>query len=264
MISIKTKPELVEFKSTFDSILKSWLAKGAPRTPSQLAVQTKLRRQSIYDLCSGKANILNWHSTKVIRVLSIIENSDEDKVFKKYERELAVLDNLTTDAPLKMDAELSYNKNFTQNFTEEMKNPVALKIYALSLSEAGVGMSEIRDEYGQYGIQIADKLVEKNILVFSTGKRYFTINKDYLGLTKSQVKEIIPHLNSFYREDHANQFRNYVFMRIDRINRDSLVKIHAAYSHLDEVISSILSTDESKGDIPFYCFSQLDTFKDKL
>ena len=174
------------------------------------------------------------------------------------------MDNITTDQPLKIDAELTYNKNFTEIFTEEMKNPIALKIYALSLSAAGVGLSEVRDEYGQYGVQIANQLVDKNILVFSTGKRFFTINKDYLGLSRGQIKEIIPQLNTFYREDHANQFRNYIFMRIDRISRDALVKIHEAYSKHDAEISHILSSEDAKGEIPFYCFSQLDTFTDKI
>ena len=246
--------ELSYLVATFDSHLKNWLSKGAPRTPNRLAVLTKIRRQSIYDLCQGKTSILNWNSTKVIRILSIVENLSEQEIFKKYSKELSALDKQNNDAPLKVDNELSFNEAFTRTFTEAMKNPIAFKIYALSLSPKGVSEGEIVKEFGQYGLSIASDLTEKNIIVYSQNKSYFPINHQTLNLTRSQVKALIPTLNSFYTEEHSNLFRNYISIRLDSINRDALLKIHDAYSRLDREIAEILASPDSKGEIPFYCF----------
>jgi hypothetical protein len=261
---MSTTTELDSFVQKVNQLLQDWLAPGAPRTANRLGILAGIRKPTMYGLCNGTSSILKIHPTKIIKLVSILENSPESVVFERYEKYLRHINEVSIDSVIPVDLELSYNKQFTDSFANEMKNPVALKIYTMSLKKGGITASEISKEFGEYGIGIAMNLEGKNILVYTGHKTFSPINHETLNLSRSQIKEIIPTLNTYYNEDHKNSLRNFVSIKIDSISKDALVKIHDQYSLLDQEVDKILASSESRGDIPFYCFSQLDTFNDKI
>lgn len=261
---MSTTTNLDCFSQMVMQLLQDWPAVGTPRTINRLAVLTGIRKPTMYGLCNGTSSIFNIHKTKVIKLLSILENTDETAVFAKYERYLQHMNEIKIDSVIPVDLDLSYNQEFTDSFTAEMKNPVALKIYSMALKRNGVTWSMISKEFGEYGKEIAMSLERKNILVHAGHSTFFTINHEKLNLSRSQIKEIIPALNTYYNEAHKNSLRNFVSIKIDSISKDALVKIHDQYSQLDQEIDKILASPKSRGDIPFYCFSQMDTFDDKI
>lgn len=262
---MSTTTELDCFVQMVNQLMQKWVTPGTPRSGNRLAILSGIRKNTIYGLRNGTSSILNVQPTKIIKLISILENTPESRVFEKYENHLRRIDELNADSVLPaVDLDLSYNDLFTDSFASEMKNPVALKIYTMSLKKGGITASEISKEFGEYGIGIAMNLEGKNILVYTGKKTFSPINHETLRLSRSQIKEIIPTLNTYYNEDHKNSLRNFISIKIDSISKDALIRIHEQYSIMDEELDKILASPDSKGDIPFYCFSQLDTFNDKI
>ena len=265
-MSTTTSTVISEFDSTVISLIEKWLSHGE-RTRNHLCKLSNFRRQSLNDVLNGKSSLINYHPTRVVRLVSVIEGIEINDVLKKYSSALSEIErNGKYPVMNSIDLELSSNEEFTDVFVETMKNPVALAIYGMSLVENGVLESLISEKYGSYSKEILADLLEKKIIVRtgSSSISYHAINQEILNLTNTQVQKLIPSLNKSYKVAHARQGRNYIGVRIGDINQKTLYKIHEAYVQLDNTISKLLREDSSRGKIPFYGFFQLDTFTDKI
>jgi len=261
-----TSTVISEFDSTVVSLIEKWLS-HSDRSRNTLCRLSNFRRQSLIDVLSGKSSLVNYHPSRVLRLLSVLEGLEINDVLKKYAPAIREIER-TGKYPVEnsIDLELSSDTKFTDTFTETMRNPVALAIYSMSIPQDGVFESVITERFGSYSKEIISDLLEKKIIIKagSSNVKYYAINREMLNLSRPQVQKIIPSLNESYKTSHCGEGRNYISVRIEAINKKSLYKIHEAYSQLDNTISKILEDESSKGEIPFYGFFQMDTFTDKI
>lgn len=265
-MSTTTSTVISEFDSTVVSLIEKWLSHG-DRTRNHLCKLSTFRRQSLNDVINGKSSLINYHPSRVVRLVSVLEGIEINDVLKKYAPAIQEIERNGKYPVLNsIDLELSSNEEFTGVFVETMRNPVALAIYSMSVPEDGVLESVIMEKYGSYSKEIVTDLLEKKILIKtgSSSTRYHAINREMLNLTNTQVQKLIPSLNESYKVAHARQGRNYISVRIENVNKKTLFKIHEAYAQLDNTINKLLEDDSSRGKIPFYGFFQMDTFTDKI
>jgi hypothetical protein len=264
---IKTTTSIQKFDHKVAVMINEWLKKPE-RSKALLARLASFRPHSIGDIASGKTSLINYHPSKTLKLLSVLEKMEIAEVYGIYKTAIDEIEKYGTYKEREtIDIDLSTNKKFTEDFTKCMQNPVAVAIYTLSLSESGVPESEVIDQFGKYSESILKDLLHKRIIIKSFLQkevRYFAQNKDMLYLERDQVQKIIPSLNSFYRSGHSGKDRNYISFRIDRINREALRDIQRAYIELEEKLVDILKEESCRGEIPFYCFSQLDTFSEDI
>lgn len=166
--------------------------------------------------------------------------------------------NSNKEIPL-WDADLSSNQVFNDIFAQEMKDPMAILIYAKSLDN-GFSKKELVEEYGSHGLKIADKLVRSNLIAYHNEK-FTAINSNYVDVEKGQIKEIIISLSQNYNPSHCGQEKNWINFRIAKINSEALRRIQNLHAELSSQIQDILSEPESKGSIPFYTINEMDTFE---
>ena len=261
--SVKVKSELYLFETEFPAKINVWLNSAKFRTPHLLSKLSNIRPNTIYDLIKGHRSVLKLHPTRIVRIIACLEGLEHKDVLQKYKNVLAEIERICGDTELKVDQELSANNDFTENFTKLMKNQVALSIYTMAVRANGISGAAIKENFGQYGEVILKELIENKIIV-KANAHYFPINSEFVRLDRSHVKELIPTLNSFYDVNHAGQDRNFNTMRIDSVNRKTLFEIYDLFATLDNSLTEILSKEESKGDIPFYSFTQFDTMIDKI
>lgn len=264
-MSSTTSSLISEFDSTVVSLIEKWLSHD--RSRNHLCRLSKFRRQSLLDVINGKSSLINYHPSRVVRLLSVLEGIEISEVLKKYAPAINEIE-LKGKYPVEnsIDLELSSDDNFTSIFVDAMRNPVALAIYSMSVSQDGVLDSVISEKFGSYANEIVNDLIEKNIIIKTGSSRlkYHAINRETLSLTRPQTQKIIASLNESYKVSHSGQGRNYIFARIESVNKKALYKIHEAYAQLDNTINKILEDESSKGEIPFYGFFQMDTFTDKI
>lgn len=248
------------------NLMSLWLQK--PRhTKALLSRLSNFRRAALTELENGKTSLLNIHPGRVLKLISVLENSDLATAYEKYKKHIQLIEGRS--GPLQseyIDVDLSANKKFTDSFVEAMKNPVALAIYTLASAEDGVLDKDIKILYGITSRDIVEDLLEKKILVKygKFGDRYFAINREMIHLNNANVRDLIPAMNSFYKSTHSGKNRNYIHFRVDSISQEALDEIYWVYAEMTDKVNSILGRESSKGKIPFYGFAQMDTFKDDI
>lgn len=265
---IAVDSEIKNFNHAVKELISAWLSQPV-RSKALLSKLSGLRPHAISEILNG-SSLATYHPTRILKLLSVLERKEVSEVHEKYRNVIGIIEKCKNYKEVdSIDLELSSNKVFTSSFVESMRNPVALAIYTLSTSDSGVEESIIKERFGSYSMEVIRELIDKKIIVPTGGTkhiktRYFATNTEMLHLDSSDIKKVIPSLNSFYSPDHAGNERNYIMFRVDSINRKALRKIHEAYSELDEKITKVLSDDAHKGTIPFYGFAQLDTFVDDI
>lgn len=225
---------------------------------NQLATLSGIRPGTVYKLLSGEAKVSNLHPTKVLDILSVLHNHEDRSTLKAQYKD-ALTEIFKEEISPIIDEDRSSNKKFIDQFVESLQDSVALQIYSLSLRAEGVSQNEVKDEFGQYGIKILSTLAEQEILLNSKYQQYIPANKHMIRLEREHIQKLIPHLNELYKIQNAKQERNYISMRIDSINADALKELYDLHVEFESKKNEVLAKPQSKGEIPFYCFTELET-----
>jgi hypothetical protein len=255
----KINTVLLEFDELIIKKVSSWGKEG--KSFYALSDLSGIRRASLYNIRDGKFTSRNFNPFRLMKLISILDQCELETVKEKYSKFLNVIERVTTQPSESVDEELSTSSLFSKIFSESMSNPVALAIYTHSLGD-GVKEKDIMQLYGSYGLTVLEDLKNKGIIHIASTKTksYQATNSRYVEIEKKHVKNIIKTLSDCYNPNNSGKERNFISFRVDKVNSNTIKKLYQLHSEFHSRTNQVLATEDSGGDIPFYSFSEMDTF----
>lgn len=268
VFQLSIKDELAELKQDISFRLIKYV-ENKPK--SYLIQETGIHHKTLQKLINGVADITKIPSFKTIRLLGILHRKNEVEITDLYKDELNLIKSRqrhedNNEELNSFSADFMMDEKKRQALAQIIMSPNKWAVFLLASSNKGVKINEARAIVGDEAESILHWLRDNKICEYCPDQTYRTIdNADgTVLLTRDQIQTVIPHLNNHYRSHRSHSNRNYIKIHSEKINRESLSKIHEILSRADNEIAQIVSNPDSFGEIPFYTFLQLDTLKDHI
>jgi hypothetical protein len=133
------------------------------------------------------------------------------------------------------------------------------KLY-IRLSMFEISKSEVQKKFGDYGIEVISEM-QKMRVVESTDDRVFRLRPEAsISKSPSALKKMIIELNQdFLSQDSLSEVnKNSAFYFCENISESAYQTILEASEELKKTIRKILSSSDSRGDVPFFITTTID------
>lgn len=154
-----------------------------------------------------------------------------------------------------------FDQEYSNALNDELQDSVKYLIYKLSLNHCGVREEKIRELYGNHGIQLLKEMMEKGYIKEDSDGACRATARSFAG-SHAQFVRNFKAVADFIKPDkfrHRKPLNPYFVNMSDSISPEAYEQIRRLQKSLNNKIRKILSSEESKGKIPFFYICAQDT-----
>ena len=194
--------------------------------------------------------------TTLLDILTYVSNTTSVReIVKMYPGPIA--DHLTEVMPYLEE----FDQEYSNSLNDELKDPVKYLIYKLAVNHSGVKEQKIVELYGNHGVQMLNDMVEKGFITRGTDRlckansmTFSTSHDDFVRNFKLVADFIKP--DKLKNRKPLNPFFNNTS---DSITAEAYERIRRIQAASYKKICKVLAEDQSKGTIPFFYISAIDS-----
>lgn len=153
----------------------------------------------------------------------------------------------------------SNQKHSVQIIDESVSDQISYLVFKLASNSCGTTKDEVKRMFGELGIKSLEALeldglvrdsdgtIHSKISTFKVSNKYFVRN--------------FKAVSDFIKVDSPGDNPNLFYNLSESVNLDAFKKIHKAQKNALKEITSIMNQETSRGDIPLFILSAVDTLK---
>ena len=190
----------------------------------------------------SKPNITNFF--KLLQVIPNLKNSLPKEVTQVLE--------------VTLEAQENIGSQFVDNTMETLlQDKYCFFCWALSFSDKGISVEEMRDNFGLKGVTALRKLLDKKVIEKTESDRYRVIDKNQdTALSFQLIKAHLMFLIEQYKLDAVEN--SYVHYSMNFLNKEGKRKLMKLHCDLHKQVRSLMEDEKNKGDIPVFSLSCAD------
>lgn len=233
-------------------ILNSYLEQREHLSLNSLAQNMSIPETSLRRIKHGDLKRMPKNET-VLKLLSYIFKTEDLYTIRENLNPQGLGEYLTNEFFLSDSAQ----KLNIKLIDESVADQTTYLVFKLASNSCGTNKSEIQRLFGELGLKALESL-ERDSLVSIDGDKVhslldsFKVSNDYFIRNFKAVSEFI---NTDCNSDIPNLFYNLS----ESVNEKAAEKIHSIQSRALRDISSVLNNDDSRGEIPLFILSAVDT-----
>ncbi len=255
----RTVEEASEGTSLFEhlqGLLTGYLREHGNLSLNGLSKRCRVSEPTLRRIRNGQVKTLPNVSTIFTFLSYILDEVEAEKIVKKVGEPLG--------SYLKERAQVieSFKKiEFSEDLSEVLKDPVKYVIYKLAAGGHGLTHEKVFDLFGSYGEKQLQSLVNSGWMYRE--KNFYYVKTPYFALSHEVFVEHFKTMADFIKpEKHANAtaesaplFTNYS----GSIHKEAYKEIRKIYKKAAHRAAEILNDPHSKGNIPTFVLSAVDT-----
>ncbi len=223
-----------------------------------LSKKCKISEPTLRRLTKGQVKTLPTTST-ILDILTIVSGeTNTTKIAKLYPGPIA--EYLDYILPKLQNSSVEYNSDLNT----ELSNPTKYLIFKLSANSCGLRSNQMRDLFGAVGEKFAVELMQKGFLrkegsTYYSNLKHFSTNQDaFISNFKLVADFIKVNLDNSQSSSLALKANFSESLSLQAYKEILLIQKKALRK-----ITAIMSAETSKGDIPVFLLSAIDTFESK-
>ena len=236
-------------------VVKDYLKKRPHLSVNGISKRCQVSEPTLRRIVSNKVKTTPQLSTLLDLLTYVGQTTSVRDIVKMYPGPIA--DYLTDAMPYLEEVDQEYSNAVN----DELKDPVKYLIYKLSLNHSGVSEEKINELYGNHGIALLSEMVEKGFIEKYASGICRARTKTYGGSHKEFVRNF-KLVADFIKADRLRPrkpLNPYFINMSDSISPEAYEQIRRLQASLDKKIRKIVSSDEAKGQIPFFYIAGMDT-----
>ena len=262
MEKIDTTETLTALTSELSSKIISYLGKDST-SASNLARLTGISRPSISKIRSAELSIERIAPSKIVKLIRLIEKDQPEELLRNYLKVLSSMNSIYSPLVSKLDLESFQSENTMDKVNKNIKDSDSFTVFILASNDKGTTTSEILEIVGKRGLSALDKLVEEELLKYtSEGKIVSNVTSGELFFDLDDEKRILSELLDHCNPRHKDQKRLFMWHYTNGVTREGLSQLQQATANYTKEVRKIFN--ENVGDIPAFYGTFMDTFVDQL
>jgi len=146
--------------------------------------------------------------------------------------------------------EVSAPHTFDVDLNEILRDRLNYFIYKLAANRNGVTENEVKDLYGQLGLEKLKKLREQGLIKLE-GVVYHASEKNF-SLDLEIAKEHLPELVKFYRPENLEAGLNLFYTLSESVSLEGVKKIKEIQREAAKKVYEIMQAPEYSGNVPYF------------
>jgi hypothetical protein len=250
LVDKSSNPLLVSLQK----VLNDYLSEKSSRNLSVLAKKCKVSEPTLRRIIKGQIKTLPTTTTILDILITISGEKNTSLIAKLYPGPIA--DYLENCLPQLQEIGVQYDPALN----EELENSVKYIIYKLASNSSGVEKNKIEILFGGHGLLHAEDLLQKNYLakknnIYFTQSKDFTINQDRFIFNFKTIADYIKTENLLSNSGLQSLLANYS----ESISPEAYKEIIQVQKKALKKIREIMSHENSKGKIPMFLLTAIDT-----
>ncbi len=254
MQNLKSEHENLELLNELQTVLQDYLNQKSNMSLNGLSKKCTISEPTLRRILKGQVKTLPNITTILDILITISGDTNTENISKKYPGPISKF--LKSMIPQIEDCNTEYNSELNV----ELKTPIRYLIFKLASNATGVSQKKVTDLFGIHGISALQDLLDKGFVIksnevfFSKSKNFTGSHNEFVTNFKS-ISDFIKTRNSVTKTNLNPLLANYsesisfnAYKEIVKIQKKSLQKIRA-----------IMSEEKSKGPVPLFVLSALDT-----
>ncbi|NRA46595.1 MAG: hypothetical protein HRU09_16715 [Oligoflexales bacterium] len=137
-------------------------------------------------------------------------------------------------------------------------------ILHLAGCDHGTDKVSIQKILGDSGLRTLKELIDSEQVIEKQDGRIELRNKDDFTYSSKIIRQQIGNLVKYFDPNHLGNKRNCISLAVQSVNKEALAEIHKIHEEAYKKIDKLIKNKKSRGNIPCFSFSCLDTFIDEL
>lgn len=252
---LNDNPELL---TELQAVLTNYLSQKKNMSLNGLSKKCSISEPTLRRILKGQVKTLPTVTT-ILDMLTVISgDTNTDRIAKKYPGPISDFLNSVVPQIVNLDADYSSDLNL------ELQNSQKYLIYKLASNAMGVTHKKISDLFGVHGIKSLEDLIHKDF-VSKSKDRYYSKSKSFIGSHNQfianfkAIADFIKTRSSISKIKLNPLLANYS----ESVSVEAYKEITTIQKRALQKIRTIMMDEKSRGPIPFFVLSAVDTLDSK-
>ncbi|ATH08194.1 hypothetical protein BIY24_09600 [Halobacteriovorax marinus] len=244
----------MEENKELSHILNTYLESKSYLSLNSLAQNMKVPETSLRRIKKAELKRLPKNET-ILKVLSHIYRTSDLYEIREALGEGSLSEYLSNEFLLSSDS----SKIDIKVIDESVSDQTSYLVFKLASNSCGTTISEVQRLFGQMGLSALENLKRDDLVKvdgdnISSNLNTFKVSNEYFVRNFKAVSD-------FIKVEGNTEMPNLFYNLSESVNRDAAKKIHKVQKNALKEIISILNDEQSRGDIPLFVLSAIDSLK---